>query len=326
MDRRLLRLGLAIGLIGSAVILLTRAGDGGEDTASESTSTTAAEAGRSPFGPVPAADGVGAVTTPNGFVVPVLAPEDDAWRVLTPCAEEAVIEGEPIEGAHVVLDPGHGGSETGAISDTGQSEEELNLDIALRAKRLLEEQGAVVVLTRATDVRVTIRTRAVLATSLDTQAFVSIHHNSGAPRASDSPGTEVYHHLDDPESRRLAGLVWEEVHRTLGRFGDDWVVGDAAGARARRSVDDGDDFYGILRRAQGVPSALSEAAYLSNPAEDALLATDEVRQAEADAIARAITRFLTTPDTGSGFLPPFESSSNPGGGGGASGCDDPPLG
>lgn len=324
MDHRLLRLGLAIGLVGSVAILLTRPGGGdGEATAG---SATVPAADDSPFGPVPETAGVAAVTTPNRFVVPVVAPEDDAWRVRTPCAEEAVVEGTPIEGAHVLLDPGHGGSETGAISDTGQSEEEINLDVARRAKRLLEDAGAVVVLTRSTDVRVTIETRAALATALRPQAFVSIHHNSGAVRASDAPGTEVYHQLQSPRSRRLAGLVWEEVRAALARFGDDWVVGDASGARARRSIENGDDFYGILRQSRPVAAALSEAAYLSNPAEDALLATDEVREAEATAIAQAVIRFLTTPDTGSGFLPPLESSSSPGGGGGTAGCDDPPLG
>lgn len=317
-------------LVGVVVVFAFQVGgDDGEDDVV--TSTTAVEPAASPFGPVPepegpGAGGVAAVVTPNRFVVPVTGGEPGAWEVLTPCAAEAVVDGEPIEGAHVVLDPGHGGSETGAISDTGQSEEDLNLDVALRTKRLLEDRGAVVVLTRATDVRVTIETRTALARALQPRAFVSIHHNSGATRPSDEPGTEVYHQLDAPASRRLAGLIWEEVHGRLAQFGNDWVVGDATGARARPSLADGDDFYGILRGSQGVPAALSESAYLSNPAEDALLQRDDVRETEATAIATAIIRFLTTEDEGSGHLPPLESSSDPGGGGGARGCQDPPLG
>ncbi|MDZ7674319.1 MAG: N-acetylmuramoyl-L-alanine amidase [Acidimicrobiales bacterium] len=318
-------------LVGVVVVLAFQVGGNGAGDRS-STSTTATDAEESPFGPVPETDGPGdggvaAVVTPNRFVVPVTGGEPGAWEVLTPCAETAVVDdGEPIDGAHVVLDPGHGGSETGAISDTGQSEEEINLDIALRTERLLEEQGAIVVLTRATDVRVSIRTRTAIAQALQPQAFVSIHHNAGATRSSDEPGTEIYHQLDDPGSKRLAGLIWEEVHGRLSQFGTDWVVGDATGARARRSLNDGDDFYGILRRAQGVPSALSEAAYLSNPAEDALLKRDDVRETEATAFATAIIRFLTTEDEGSGYLPPLESPSDPGGGGGTGGCNDPPLG
>ncbi len=267
-----------------------------------------------------------ALVTGNGFVLPVLGGEAGAWLVQTPCADEVVVDGQPIDGAHVVLDPGHGGSETGAIGPGGLREEDVNLDVALRVKRLLEQRGAIVVMTRATDVRVTIDTRASLAVALQPLAFVSIHHNSGASRESTTPGSETYHHLESDDSRRLAGLVYEELIARLSPYGTDWVVGGDAGAHARRSLNDGDDFYGILRRSQGVPSVLSESAYLSNPAEEALLDTEGFRESEATAIANAIIRFVTTDDPGSGFLPPLESSSDPGGGGGTGGCQDPPLG
>ena len=120
--------------------------------------------------------------------MPVIGGRAGAWRVRTPCGEEATVDGEPIDGAHVVLDPGHGGSETGAIGPTGVREEDVNLDVALRVQRLLEKRGAVVVLTRSTDVRVTILTRAEIAVALEPLAFVSIHHNSGARRQSTDPG------------------------------------------------------------------------------------------------------------------------------------------
>lgn len=225
-----------------------------------------------------------------------------------------------------MLDPGHGGSETGAIGPNGVSEEDVNLDVSLRVKRLLEQRGAVVVLTRSTDVRVTIDMRATLAVALQPLAFVSVHHNAGAVRKQSSPGSETFHHLDDPESKRLAGLIFEELIDAFQPYGTDWVVGGDAGAHGRRSLNDGDDFYGILRRTQGVPGVLSEAAYLSNPAEERLLATEQFRESEATAIATAIIRFVTTDDPGSGYIPALESESDPGGGGGTGGCDDPPLG
>ncbi len=267
-----------------------------------------------------------AVVTGNGFVVPVIGGEDGAWLVKTPCANEVDVDGQPIEGAHVVLDPGHGGSETGAIGPSGVSEEDVNLDVALRVKRLLEQRGAIVVMTRSTDVRVTIDTRASLAVALRPVAFVSIHHNSGATRKSSTPGSETYHQLDDPDSKRLAGLIYEELQAKLSPYGTDWVVGGDSGAHARRSLNDGDDFYGILRRSQGITGVLSESSYVSNPAEAALLETSTFRESEATAIANAVIRYVTTDDPGSGFIPPLESSSDPGGGGGVSGCQDPPLG
>ncbi len=251
--------------------------------------------------------------------------EEGAWLVKTPCANEVVVDGQVIEGAHVVLDPGHGGKETGAIGPGGVSEEDVNLDVALRVKRLLEQRGAVVVMTRSTDVRVTIDTRASLAVALRPLAFVSIHHNSGAKRKSTTPGSETYHHLDDPDSKRLAGLIYEELQDKLSPYGTDWVVGGDSGAHARRSQNDGDDFYGILRRSQGVPGVLSESSYVSNPAEARLLEMASFRESEATAIASAVIRYVTTDDPGSGFIPPLESSSDPGGGGGAGGCEDPPV-
>lgn len=278
------------------------------------------------FGPLPAVDGTPALVTPNGFVVPVIGGSEGEWLVKSPCSNEVVVDGQPIEGAHVVLDPGHGGSETGAIGPNGVSEEDVNLDVSLRVKRLLEQRGAVVVLTRATDVRVTIDMRATLAVALQPLAFVSIHHNAGAVRRQSTPGSETFHHLEAPDSKRLAGLIFEELIDKLSPYGTDWVVGGDAGAHARRSITDGDDFYGILRRTQGVPGVLSESAYLTNPFEERLLDTEQFRESEATAIANAIIRFVSTDDPGSGFIPPLESSSDPGSGGGTSGCDDPPLG
>ncbi len=279
-------------------------------------------------GPFPAIEPHGefrAVETPAGFVLPVLGGSPGAFEVLTPCGATAVVDGTPIDGAHVVLDPGHGGTEVGAVGPSGLTEANLNLDIALRVKRRLEAEGAIVVLTRDRDVRMTLLTRGSIARSLDPLAFVSIHHNAAPVAASLTPGSEVYHQLADPESARLAGLLWEELQQHLAPFGTDWARGVQPGAAARRSSRTGDDYYGVLRNSQGVPAVLSEAAYLSHPAENALLETEEFRQAEADAIADAVTRLVTTDDPGSGFQPVREVATPAGGGGGSAGCVDPPL-
>ena len=268
---------------------------------------------------------VRAVRTPTGMVLPVTGGEPGAWQVLTPCAAAAVVPGEPLLGAHVVLDPGHGGGEPGAVGPTGLREADLNLDIARRVRALLEAEGATVVLTRDADVRMTLATRATIAKALSPIAFLSIHHNAAPVGRSTVPGSELYHQLTDPESKRMAGLLWEELQAHLAPFGTDWATGDQPGARARRSTGTGDDYYGILRNAQGVPAVLTEAAYLSHPPENALLETDEFRQAEAQAIAAAVLRLVRTSDPGSGFAPTKEAPTQAGRGGGSSGCVDPPL-
>ena len=288
-------------------------------------STTPPTAPPGPFAPLPRTDAVSAVRTPAGYVLPVVGGGAQAWEVETPCAATAVVPGTPVAGAHVVLDPGHGGSEPGAVGPSGLREKDLNLDIARRVRDRLAAQGATVVLTRDLDVRMTLATRGAIARSLHPLAFVSIHHNAAPIGRSSTPGTELYHQLADPQSRRLSGLLWEELQARLAPFGTDWAVGDQPGARARRSVLTGDDFYGVLRHSHGVPAVLTEAAYLTNPAEDALLNTDAFRDAEADALAAAIVRLVTTDDPGSGFVPTKEASAPAGSGGGVSGCVDPPL-
>ena len=266
-----------------------------------------------------------AVRTPAGFVLPVLGGEPGAWQVLTPCATSTVVAGKPVLGAHVVLDPGHGGREPGAVGPTGLREADLNLDVARRVKALLEAEGATVVLTRDADVRMTLATRAAIAKTMSPVAFLSIHHNAAPVGKSTVPGSELYHQLADPESKRLAGLLWEEMQEHFTPFGTDWAIGDDPGARARRSLRSGDDYYGILRNSQGVSAVLTEGAYLSNPAENALLETAAFRDAEARAIADAVLRFVRTDDPGSGYKPVKEVAVPAGGGGGSSGCVDPPL-
>lgn len=291
-------------------------------TTSTAQPTTTAQPSVSPQG---VKAGAGAVRTPSGIITPVVRREGSQVVALTPCANEAVVTGEFLDGAHVVLDAGHGGSEPGAVGPNGLAERDLNLDIALRARDKLEAEGATVVLTRDRDVRVTIVTRAELAKALSPLAFVSIHHNAAPLTKGPRIGSELYHQHQSPESKRLAGLLHEEYVRVLQPMLDSWAWGDDPGARARLSSS-GDDFYGVLRRSQGVAAVLSEASFLSDPEEAALAATEEFRDAEATAITRAIVRYMTTADPGSGFVPAKVSDAPAGGGGGTAGCEDPALG
>jgi N-acetylmuramoyl-L-alanine amidase len=266
-----------------------------------------------------------ALRTEAGPIVPVVAHDGAAYRVRTPCGlETSVVDGTPIATADVVLDPGHGGDEEGAIGANGIKEKDVNLAVAERVRDRLEDEGYRVVLTRTGDYRVTLATRAELALALEARAFVSVHHNAVADGPSDGPGSETYHQIASPDSRRLAGLVYEEVVRALDAYDVAWEADRDAGAKYR-SNRDGDDYYGILRRSAGVPAVLSEAAYVSNPAEAELLADPDVQAAEGDAIARAVVRFLTTDDPGSGFVEPYARSDDAGPGGGPTGCIDPPL-
>jgi N-acetylmuramoyl-L-alanine amidase len=269
-----------------------------------------------------------ALQTPSGVIAPVVGGGPGRWAVTTPCGRTAVVAtGTEIHGATVVLDPGHGGIETGASGPNGLVEKDLNLRVAERTKAALERQGATVVLTRTADYRVTLDTRAAIAQRLKPPVMVSIHHN-GDPKALrlDKPGTETFYQHAFPASKRLAGLVYEEEVKTFAAYpGIEWWGNADAGAKYRTG-ESGGDYYGILRGTNGITTVLSEGLFLSaSRAEADLLARPDVQHAEADAIARAVRRFMLSDDPGSGFVTPLPRTAPAGPGGGATGCVDPPL-
>ena len=88
---------------------------------------------------------------------------DGTFAVDTPCSNHATVTGTPISGANVVLDPGHGGNESGAVGPAGLVEKDVNFDVTRDVQQLLEAQGATVVLTRTGDYNTTLKTRAEIA-------------------------------------------------------------------------------------------------------------------------------------------------------------------
>ena len=260
---------------------------------------------------------------------------DGGWaHVLSPCENSLWVktaEGRIEPTADIVIDPGHGGGESGAVGPGGLTEKELNFAVAQMTVEALSAEGVHALLARSGDYRQSLASRVSVATSLHPKAFVSIHHNAAPDEAWPKPGTETYYQMGKSvpadrlaASKRLAGLIYEEVVKALSGFTASWVADRDAGAKYRLG-DSGDDYYGILRRsaANGVVASLAELAFVTNPSEEALLRTDEVRRAEANAVARGIVRFLRSEDPGSGFVVPYPRTEPAGGGGGTEGCTDP---
>lgn len=262
--------------------------------------------------------------SPTGVLVPVLARNPVGYEVLTPCGNEVDLTyGQPVWEATVVLDPGHGGDERGALSPDGATEAEVNLDVARRTGALLEAQGVSVVLTRSADYRIPVRNRAAIADQLQAKAFVSIHHNAPAAQPIDKPGTEVYVQSGNTQSRRLGGLIYEAVTQALSEFDVEWTGRPDAGVLTVLNSE-GENAYGITRYPT-TPVALAELAYIANPSEAVLLGTSDYRQAAAEALAAAIIRYLSTEEPGAGFVDNPRLFNPSGDTGGTTGCIDPPL-
>ena len=270
-----------------------------------------------------------AILTATGVTVPVLGREGDALLVGTPCGRSTPLrQGTPIDGV-VVLDPGHGGVEPGAVGPNGLEERHLNFAVTNFTRAHLEANGIGVVLTRNGDYRITLAARAKIVKAIKPKAFVSIHFNAEPDGPRGGPGAETYYQTkgaSTAESKRLAGLIYEEVVKSLARFeGIDWVADTDAGAKYRTSSS-GDDYYGIIRQTQGTPGVLAELGFIVNPTEEALYARQEGQKAAGEGVANGILRFLRTDDPGSGFTEPYPREVPAGGGGGADNCQDPAIG
>lgn len=265
------------------------------------------------------------VVSPTGVVLPVRGTEGDAVRVVTPCGETALLtHGIAVPDATVVLDPGHGGDEPGARGPNGLTENVLNLAVAERARVALEAAGFRTVLTRTGNYRLPLAGRAAIVKALSPKAFVSVHFNAEPDGPFPRPGSETYYQVASADSKRLAGLLYEEIVRALSQYQVPWVADTDAGAKYRRNARGG-DYYGILRQTAGVPAVLAELGFISNAPEAELYARPEVQQVAGDAVARGIVRFLTTTDAGSGYVEPYPRETPAGSGGGSRGCVDPPL-
>jgi N-acetylmuramoyl-L-alanine amidase len=292
-------------------------GGGGSGTApavhSRPPETTAAPAPTTTTTRAPTRAEAKVVISPGGVVVPVVSYTDTGWVVRTPCGDTATLtEGTPVAEATIVVDPGHGGTEPGAISPAGLREADVNLEVSRHLEAALEAAGVSVLLTRPGNYDVNLSPRAEIARALAPRAFVSIHHNAEPDGPWPGPGAETYYQIASPDSKRLAGLIYEEVVRAFAAYDVAWVADRDAGAKYRPG--ERGDYYAMLRLPQDVVSVLVESGFVSNPPEAALLARADVQQVEGEAVARAILRYLNTPDPGSGFTEPYPRIDQPGSG------------
>jgi N-acetylmuramoyl-L-alanine amidase len=182
----------------------------------------------------------------------------------------------------VVIDAGHGGSDTGA-QGSSDCEKDCTLPMALEVERLLAKNGACVIMTRQTDTYVGLTERVDVAVRNSADFFVSIHCNSCQVPNSIS-GIETYYHGQDPNGRALAQCIHAAVVKasTLPdrRVRSDTVL-YASGLAVLRGTS-----------ALGIPSTLVETGYINNFTDGSMLITPEYQQRIAGAIVEGLKEYV----------------------------------
>jgi N-acetylmuramoyl-L-alanine amidase len=177
----------------------------------------------------------------------------------------------------VTIDPGHGGTDRGAIGLNNLSEVDVDLPIALQVAQILRQKGVVVNLTRSNDSFVSLEDRIKVADKNKSNIFVSIHANAMLD-TSDVNGLETYYHSS---GAKLAKIVHGTVIEKLGGNNPE-PLGDRSIKEAK---------FLVLRQAK-IPAILVEVGYLTSPTESVRLANKEYQDKMADAIAQGISRYL----------------------------------
>ena len=171
----------------------------------------------------------------------------------------------------IMIDPGHSGTDPGAVGPSGVKEKDINLAVAERLHLLMADAGIEAYMTRIGDVEVPLAKRTELANSINADYFISIHAN--AATSPTAHGTETYHYPGSAKGRALA----EEVQRELVN----------ATGLANRGVKEA-SFY--VLRATVMPAILVELAFLSNPDEEKLLTSSEFQNICARAIWEGVKK------------------------------------
>jgi N-acetylmuramoyl-L-alanine amidase len=284
--------------------------DSGADTSDSSVSTVRNDAGDSRRKP-----GSGALA--SGKPGSASDVSDLGIREARPTAsgDRSLIRALGLKIGKIVIDPGHGGHDTGTIGPNGLEEKDLVLDVGRRLGKLLETRlGAEVVYTRKDDTFIPLETRTAVANQARADLFVSIHANSS--HDPDARGVETYYlnFTSSPEALDVAARENAVSEKTIYELQD--LVKKIA---LKEKIEESREFAGDVQeslhsglavkspaiRNRGVkkapfivliganmPSILAEISFVSNPTDEHRLATGEYRQRIAESLYRGISKYV----------------------------------
>jgi N-acetylmuramoyl-L-alanine amidase len=227
----------------------------------------------------------------------------------------------------VVLDPGHGGHDPGAVGKKGLQEKDVVLDVALKIKEILSKEPHIeVVLTRERDVFIRLEERSLIALQKEADLFVSIHANASPNRAARGIETYLQNWTSEEEAIRVAarenyvslkrmkekmaqyknddlGKILSDLNRdykrdesvALANYVQGALYSNIAKVHAK-TVNLGvkQAMFFVLMGASMPPSVLAEISFVSNPEEERLLASDAYRDVIAKSIASGIRTYFSS--------------------------------
>lgn len=189
----------------------------------------------------------------------------------------------------IIIDPGHGGEDGGAVGVTGIKEKDLNLKIALKLKEKLLNSGINVVMTRDTDVmlcdknqqkkrkRTDFDNRIKIAQNYNNAIFISIHMNYFDDKSQS--GAQIFYSKNNPYSKEIATVLQEELKNSLNPN------------NKRQIKPSGKEIY-ILSNLK-IPACLIECGFISNPTEEQLLNSDKYQEKIAETIKNGLLKYFS---------------------------------
>lgn len=184
---------------------------------------------------------------------------------------------EPLKGLTIMLDPGHGGSDTGATGPLGAAyaEKAINLSTSLKLQKELEALGATVIMTRIADTELSLEARLAASRAARPDLFISMHANSMADNVDISKvdGFSVFYR--DKHAHGISEAIFQGTLNTLGR--------NSKGLHVK-------NFYVV--RGTWTPSVLIESGFVPNPKEFEWLKDEEHQLSLAKTIAQAIIGYF----------------------------------
>lgn len=192
----------------------------------------------------------------------------------------------PADSKMIVIDPGHGGFDSGAVSPSGIREDELNLKVALKLEKYLSEHNATVILTRETNESLAsrksedMRKRVQIIRDSNPDIVVSIHMNK-FPQ-SQYFGAQTFYMEGSEEGKRLAQCIQTKLLENL-------IEGNKRQIKAASNL--------LILKAGSAPAVIVECGFLSNPREESLLITDEYQDKAAWSIFCGILEYFANEET-----------------------------